>query len=158
MSQVCTVKSKLFLVRSLQVRVKTSDLRGAGTDANVEMSMYGEYEGARRESGPHKLDNSANNFERAMTDDFAIKTRDLGELKYITVSVQMARDALCYAGLYAWWCRLRPMCFPARIHLRCQTQPTTPHMHHKSLAWPGWVTKLHSNASCDARPLLALYL
>lgn len=74
----------------LQVKVKTSDVRGAGTDSNVVLTMYGKYEGAKRDSGPHKLDNSANNFERNMVDEFVIKSRDLGELTHIVVSTSLA--------------------------------------------------------------------
>jgi hypothetical protein len=49
-----------------KVVVKTSDLRGAGTDAKVSMVMTGERDGGKTTTGPHKLDNSANNFERNM--------------------------------------------------------------------------------------------
>ena len=38
----------------------TGDKRGAGTDANVVITVFGE-EG---DSGEHKLDNARNNFER----------------------------------------------------------------------------------------------
>lgn len=36
--------------------------------------------------GPNKLDNSANNFERAATDTFIVKGKDVGELKRVQVS------------------------------------------------------------------------
>lgn len=42
-----------------QVMVKTSDIRGAGTDANVTLAMFGQLEGQATNSGTHKLDNSA---------------------------------------------------------------------------------------------------
>ncbi len=42
-----------------QVLVKTSDIRGAGTDANVTLAMFGQLEGQATNSGTHKLDNSA---------------------------------------------------------------------------------------------------
>ncbi len=45
--------------------VRTSDIRGAGTDANVTLVITGTLEGQTKDSGPHKLDNSTNNFERA---------------------------------------------------------------------------------------------
>ena len=44
--------------------VKTSDIRGAGTDSNVAITMFGEVEGATVDSGMHKLDSSKNDFER----------------------------------------------------------------------------------------------
>lgn len=42
------------------VHTYTGDRRGAGTDANVAITIFGE-EG---DSGEHKLDNARNNFER----------------------------------------------------------------------------------------------
>jgi hypothetical protein len=46
--------------------VKTSDIRGAGTDANVYLTMFGEGPGGKPTKSPDlKLENSANNFERA---------------------------------------------------------------------------------------------
>ena len=51
---------------ALQVIVKTSDVRGAGTDSNVTLVMQGLKEGQNMDSGVHKLDNSHNNFERNM--------------------------------------------------------------------------------------------
>lgn len=47
-------------VVNYEVVVYTSDLRGAGTDANVSLSLHG----AAGETSDQKLDNSANNFER----------------------------------------------------------------------------------------------
>ncbi len=50
-----------------QVSVKTSDIRGAGTDANVYMTLFGEGpDGKVLKSTNFKLDNSANNFERGI--------------------------------------------------------------------------------------------
>ncbi len=43
-----------------RVTTYTSDLRGAGTDADVFIVLYGD----KGESGERKLDNSSNNFER----------------------------------------------------------------------------------------------
>lgn len=40
--------------------VKTGDLRGAGTDADVFLTIYG----PKGDTGERVLDNSANNFER----------------------------------------------------------------------------------------------
>jgi hypothetical protein len=42
----------------------TSDIRGAGTDANVFIKFRGEKDGKMMELGEHRLENSANNFER----------------------------------------------------------------------------------------------
>lgn len=38
--------------------VKTSDIRGAGTDANVTLAMFGKLDGQPTSNGTHKLDNS----------------------------------------------------------------------------------------------------
>ena len=43
-----------------RVIVKTSDLRGAGTDADIFLVVYGPL----GDTGERLLDNSANNFER----------------------------------------------------------------------------------------------
>lgn len=67
--------------------VKTSDIRGAGTDANVSLCIFGEHDGKMLDTGTHKLDNSANNFERGANDTFMIKSKDVGEvLKRVVVS------------------------------------------------------------------------
>ncbi len=68
-----------------QVRVKTSDIRGAGTDANVTLAMFGKLEERNTCIAATKLDNSANNFERGMIDTFMIKGTDLGDLTHIVV-------------------------------------------------------------------------
>jgi hypothetical protein len=50
------------LQASYRVMVKTSDLRGAGTDADVFLTIYG----PKGDTGERVLDNSSNNFERNM--------------------------------------------------------------------------------------------
>ncbi|GLC44364.1 hypothetical protein PLESTF_000049800 [Pleodorina starrii] len=69
-----------------KVVVKTSDIRGAGTDANVTLAMFGKLEDKPTNSGTHKLDNSTNNFERGALDTFIIKGKDLGDLTHIVVT------------------------------------------------------------------------
>ena len=57
----------LLRSRRYKVAVKTSDIRGAGTDANVSMTMFGEGpDGQKTKSADMKLENSNNNFERCM--------------------------------------------------------------------------------------------
>ena len=73
---------------NVQVRVKTSDIRGAGTDANVTLAMFGKLEERNTCIPATKLDNSANNFERNMIDTFMIKGTDLGDLTHIVVRVR----------------------------------------------------------------------
>ena len=61
--------------RRYKVVVKTSDIRGAGTDANVYLTMFGEGpDGKTTKSAEIKLENSSNNFERAMVRDEATTT------------------------------------------------------------------------------------
>ena len=52
-----------------RVTVITSDRRGAGTDANVHITLFG----AAGDSGPRRLENSKNNFERGATDTFEVE-------------------------------------------------------------------------------------
>ncbi|KAG2450199.1 hypothetical protein HYH02_000301 [Chlamydomonas schloesseri] len=79
-----------------KISVKTSDIRGAGTDANVKLTMFGKLEEKPTASPETKLDNSANNFERGAIDKFMIKCKDLGDLTHIVV----ASDG---SGLGAAW-------------------------------------------------------
>ena len=64
-----------------KVLVRTSDMRGAGTDANVSIVIYG----AKGDTGERKLDTSANNFERGMEDVFFIECEPLGELQRVRI-------------------------------------------------------------------------
>ncbi len=49
--------------------VKTSDVRGAGTDANIFITLYG----PKGDSGERQIETGANNFERNQLDTFIIK-------------------------------------------------------------------------------------
>eukprot|EP01091_Cochliopodium_minus_P013222 TRINITY_DN4207_c0_g1_i1.p1 TRINITY_DN4207_c0_g1~~TRINITY_DN4207_c0_g1_i1.p1 ORF type:complete len:135 (+),score=46.21 TRINITY_DN4207_c0_g1_i1:47-451(+) len=62
------------------ISVKTGDCRGAGTDANVFIQLFGE----AGKTGVHKLDSSGNCFERGQTDEFSIECVDIGEIKRIS--------------------------------------------------------------------------
>ena len=64
------------------ISVITGDRRGAGTDANVTINLYGEN---GNHSGDRKLESSANNFERNQTDEFGIESIELGELTKIRI-------------------------------------------------------------------------
>ena len=63
------------------LKVYTSDVRGAGTDDDIFIQLWGD----KSHTAPLKLDTSANNFERNMTDVFNPKAADVGELQYIIV-------------------------------------------------------------------------
>lgn len=52
----------------------------------MSLVLFGTKDGKSVDSGSHKLDNSANNFEKGATDMFNIKCKDLGDLTRVTVS------------------------------------------------------------------------
>lgn len=66
-----------------EVKVTTGDKRGAGTDANVFVTVYG----LDGDSGERELRKSehVNKFERGQTDTFIVKAVDLGELQKIKI-------------------------------------------------------------------------
>lgn len=63
-----------------QVVVKTSDKKGAGTDANVFLTLYG----SAGTSPPLRLESSANNFEKGRTDIFEVEA-SVGQIKFIRI-------------------------------------------------------------------------
>jgi hypothetical protein len=64
-----------------RVTVVTGNVRGAGTDANVYLTVVGD----KGKVDKVHLDNSKNNFERGRVDVFAISSLDLGEIKHIVI-------------------------------------------------------------------------
>jgi len=59
--------------------VSTADEQGAGTDANVQLVIYGKNDkGESVKSDEVKLDNSGDNFESGQQDQFKIETIDVG--------------------------------------------------------------------------------
>lgn len=60
----------------------TSDVKGAGTSANVTIVMFG----SNATSEVLKLESAVNNFEKGQTDEFVFDCKDLGELKKLRVS------------------------------------------------------------------------
>ena len=74
-----------FLATSYHVSVKTGDCRGAGTDANVFLKVFGE----AGDTGKLQLknaENSKNKFERAMTDLFKLEATDIGKVHNFPIS------------------------------------------------------------------------
>ncbi|XP_064294800.1 lipoxygenase homology domain-containing protein 1 [Phalacrocorax carbo] len=67
-----------------EVRVLTGNMWGAGTDANVFLSIYGI---GRGDTGERQLkrSNNLNKFEKGQVDVFTIKAIDLGELKKLRI-------------------------------------------------------------------------
>ena len=64
-----------------KVEVVTSDVKFAGTDANVSIDIVG----SKGTSGKRRLENSRNNFERNTRDVFFIEMPDLGDLTAINI-------------------------------------------------------------------------
>lgn len=68
-------------MNSYIVNVFTGNIRGAGTDADVSITLFGE----QGDSGPMNLDNDRNNFEKGRKDTFTLECPHLGKLKKIRI-------------------------------------------------------------------------
>jgi len=64
-----------------EIIVTTGTKRGAGTDADVKISLIG----ANGQSGDFLLDNDKDNFERGKVDHFLIDNLDVGDLQAIRI-------------------------------------------------------------------------
>lgn len=62
------------------VKVKTGDVRNAGTDARVHLKIFGE-KGDTGERHLKNSENTNNKFERGRVDDFKIEADDIGNVK-----------------------------------------------------------------------------
>jgi lipoxygenase homology domain-containing protein 1 len=70
---------------SYHLKIKTGDIRNAGTDANVYLKIFGE----KGDSGKKKLkrsDTTTNKFERGRIDEFIIESDDLGKVNTIWIN------------------------------------------------------------------------
>ncbi|XP_015232597.1 PREDICTED: lipoxygenase homology domain-containing protein 1-like isoform X1 [Cyprinodon variegatus] len=67
-----------------QVSVRTGDMYGAGTDANVFLTIYGDL-GDTGERKLAKSENNKNKFERGEVDKFTIEAVDLGQVFKIRI-------------------------------------------------------------------------
>jgi hypothetical protein len=63
------------------ISIFTSDIRHAGTNANIYIVLFGE----KGEANEVHLKNESNNFERGKCDRFRIETSDIGRLLKIRV-------------------------------------------------------------------------
>ena len=61
----------------------TSNIFGAGTDANVHIQLFGKKNSSVEIPLKTTKDNKKNKFERGQTDLFEVKVSDVGELKKI---------------------------------------------------------------------------
>jgi hypothetical protein len=69
------------------VSVYTADERGAGTDANVILVIYGKNaDGESVKSDEVKLENKGDNFEAGQVDKFKIETNEVGRPYKIRIS------------------------------------------------------------------------
>jgi hypothetical protein len=64
-----------------RVTVVTGTVEGAGTDANVYITLFG----GNGNSGERQLDNARDNFERGQTDVFALEMADLGDIRRVRI-------------------------------------------------------------------------
>jgi hypothetical protein len=64
-----------------RVILRTGDVRGAGTDANVFIILHG----SKGSTGLFSLETAANNFERGACDEFAFKASDVGNIESIEI-------------------------------------------------------------------------
>ena len=62
-----------------KITVKTGDIRGAGTDANVFVQLYGDK--GNTDVLPLKDSGNTNKFERDNTDEFTFKVSDIGKVR-----------------------------------------------------------------------------
>ena len=76
--------ASLIAVNTWHVKVYTSDLRGAGTDANVWLVAYGKVYGKSKDVDYRKtdeitLDNKGDNFESGQMDAFKVEMDEIGK-------------------------------------------------------------------------------
>ena len=68
--------------------VKTGDVFGAGTDADVHLKVFGE----KGDTGEVQLvssDNTSNKFERARTDNFRLELSDIGKVRTLATCTSL---------------------------------------------------------------------
>uniref|UniRef100_A0A8D0FQV7 Lipoxygenase homology domains 1 n=1 Tax=Strix occidentalis caurina TaxID=311401 RepID=A0A8D0FQV7_STROC len=87
MTIMCSLKPKrairmLGLTIVYEVVTVTGDVRGAGTDANVFVTLFGEF-GITPKT--HLTSKSSTAFERSKTDVFRVKTNNVGQIKKIRI-------------------------------------------------------------------------
>ena len=81
------------------ITTRTSDARGAGTDANVTLALVGKDEGGNRVAmGPFPLETSADDFKRGATDTFRAEGPFMAEI----VSATVAHDGAGFFGGSDW--------------------------------------------------------
>ncbi len=69
----------MFLATSYKVTVRTGDVRGAGTDANVYILIFGK-QGDTGRLPLRQSENTKNKFERGRADMFTVEAVDIGKV------------------------------------------------------------------------------
>ncbi|XP_071954737.1 lipoxygenase homology domain-containing protein 1-like [Antedon mediterranea] len=77
-------KPQLLSTTSYHVSVKTGDERGAGTDANVHIKLFGK-DGDTGLLPLKQAENTKNKFERGRTDKFTLEAVDIGKIEYMKI-------------------------------------------------------------------------
>lgn len=72
--------------KQYRITVCTGDVRGAGTDSDVFVTLHG----TQGCTGERELADAANNFERGRTDVFHVAAADIGAMESVSVRVQPA--------------------------------------------------------------------
>ncbi len=78
------IKLFSYLVTTYDIIVYTGDKRGAGTDANVFVTLFGN-QGKQTEKIPLKNSNNKNPFETKQVDKFTVNAAYVGELTKLRV-------------------------------------------------------------------------
>ncbi|GFN87702.1 hypothetical protein PoB_001420800 [Plakobranchus ocellatus] len=76
--------AQMLSTTTFNVSVKTGDVRGAGTDANVFLKIFG----TSGDTGNLQLrqsENASDKFERGRTDQFKLEATDIGKIKKIKI-------------------------------------------------------------------------
>ena len=84
-----------YSATSYLVSVKTGDVRGAGTDANVFVQIFG----AKGDTGKLQLrsaENTKNKFERGRTDQFVLEAVDIGKVGYLKLRDIDVSSKICH--------------------------------------------------------------
>jgi PLAT/LH2 domain len=97
-SQITTQHTKQILIFCVVVKyklfVKTGGIRGARTDANVFVQLFGE----NGDTGEYKIEASGKIFERGHTDIVEIETGSLGELTKLRIGHGMLYIMVVYCS------------------------------------------------------------
>jgi hypothetical protein len=82
------------LLIQYEIQVLTGSAKGSGTDANVDLVLYG----PEVDTGPRRLESGANDFERNETNRFVVEAEDVGEIQ----KIKLAHDNSSLAP--GWFC------------------------------------------------------